>query len=114
MLRYRLRTLLLLPALGPPTLRFAWSPSAVPTEEPAKRWDLTRIAVAAPPRSDDGPTHILAWKIVEDDRPWCVESCLVLKQLQQATKDQGRWMIASLTRVPAEGSDWDIEWWWYS
>jgi hypothetical protein len=66
------------------------------------------IADAAPPRSDAGPTHVLAWKILEDDRPVRVEYCLVLKQLKKPTKKQGRWKVASLVRNPAQGKEWNF------
>jgi hypothetical protein len=79
-----------------------------PTKEMPKAWRLEDIADAAPPRSDDGPTHVLAWKIVEDDRPLRVEYCLVLKELKKPTKDQGRWVLASLARNPAKGKEWNF------
>jgi hypothetical protein len=66
------------------------------------------IADAAPPRSDDGATHVLAWKIIEDDRPLRVEYCLVLKEMKKPTKDQERWVIASLVRNPAKGKEWNF------
>jgi hypothetical protein len=68
-------------------------------------WQRKDIADAAPPRSDAGPTHILVWKIVDDDRPLRVEDCLVLKELKTPRSDQRRWVLASLYRHPAEGTE---------
>lgn len=89
------------------------SPKApVTTKEIPKAWRFDDIADAAPPRSDAGPTYVLAWKIVEDDRPLRVEYCLVLKELKKPTKEQGRWVVASLARNPAKGREWNFETIW--
>jgi len=112
LLRYRLRTLLIVLALAPPLVWFVAWPLSVRTKEPPASWKLAEIADAAPPRSDRGPVHVLAWKIVEDDRPLRVEYCLVLKQLAQPTQQQERWSLASLVRVPSGDKEWDVVTWW--
>jgi hypothetical protein len=71
-------------------------------------WQKDDIVDAMPPRSDDGPTHILAWKIVEDARPLRVEYCLGLKKLSKAKDKRANWVMASLVRNPAQGKSWDF------
>jgi hypothetical protein len=88
--------------------------ASVTTKEVPNAWRSEDIADAAPPRSDDGPTHVLAWKIIEDDRPLRLEYCLVLKELKNPTKDQGRWVISSLVRNPAKGKEWNFVTIWIS
>jgi uncharacterized protein (TIGR03067 family) len=84
------------------------------TREIPKAWRLEDIEDAAPPRSDAGPTHVLAWKIVEDDRPLRLEYCLVLKELKKPKKDKGQWVLASLVRNPAKGKEWNFVTIWIS
>jgi uncharacterized protein (TIGR03067 family) len=86
----------------------------VTTKEMPKGWRLDDIADAAPPRGDAGPTHVLAWKIVKDDRPLRLEYCLALKELKKPTKDRGRWVLASLVRNPAKGEEWNFVTIWIS
>jgi hypothetical protein len=83
-------------------------PAPVTTKEIPGAWRPKDIADAAPPRSNAGPTHVLAWKVIEDDRPLRVEYCLVLKELKKPTRDQGRWVLASLARNSAERKEWDF------
>jgi hypothetical protein len=78
------------------------------TKELPMQWQKDDIVDAMPPRSDNGPTYILAWKIVEDARPVRVEFCLGLKQLNKITEKQEKWVIASLVRNPAQGKDWNF------
>jgi hypothetical protein len=59
-------------------------------------WDLEEISQATPPYAVDGTAHVLAWKILEDDRPLRVESCLVLKALEN---DEG-YSLVHLYRHP--------------
>src|SRR5262249_795195 len=54
--------------------------AAVPNELP-RSWSLGEIAAQTPPYGTGGRVYVLAWKVVEDDRPLRVESCLVLKVL---------------------------------
>ena len=79
------------------------------TKEIPAGWRRGDIADAAPPRSDGGPAHVLAWKSLEDDRPWRVDYCLVLKELKKPNKDGARWVLASLARNPKpKESGWEI------
>jgi hypothetical protein len=64
-------------------------------------WRLEDIDRAMPPYNPGGTTYVLAWKIVEDERPFRVEQCLALKHTDQAS--DGRWVIASLYRHPGRG-----------
>lgn len=82
--------------------------STIPTKELPKDWVLENIVDAMPPRSDDGPTHILAWKVIEDDRPVRVEYCLAIKQLRKPTENQEQWVLASLAHNPREGKEWNF------
>jgi hypothetical protein len=87
--------------------------NAVPgNKELPKEWQKDEIVDAMPPRSDSGPTHILAWKIIEDARPLRVEYCLGLKQLNKASDKQEHWILASLARNPAQGKTWNFETIW--
>lgn len=89
-------------------------PADAPTEDPPPRkmapltakelpkdWVLEEIVDAMPPRSDDGPTYILAWKVTEDNRPRRMRYCLGLKHLRTPTANQEKWVLASLVRGPA-------------
>jgi len=84
------------------------------TKELPKDWVRADIVDAMPPRSDDGPTHILAWKSLKDDRPWQVEYCLALKHLQNPTKNREKWVLASLIRAPRQGKEWNFVTIWIS
>src|SRR5262249_55407689 len=44
-------------------------------------WNLADIDKAILPKSAKGRLYVLAWHIMEDHRPLRVESCLVLKEL---------------------------------
>jgi hypothetical protein len=59
--------------------------SVVPREVPAgseipNAWDLNEIAKATPPYGAEGRVYVLAWIITSDERPHCVERCLVLRR----------------------------------
>ena len=84
----------------------------VATKEIPRAWRLEDIADASPPRSDGGPVYVLAWKILEDNRPLGVEYCLVLKELKKPSEKKDRWVLARLGRNPAEGKEWNIETIW--
>ena len=73
---------------------------AAPSELP-RGWDLAEIEEAAPPYGAGGRVSVLAWKVVEDDRPLRVETCLVLKDLGGEAKDR-RWCLAHLYRHPLD------------
>jgi hypothetical protein len=74
--------------------------AAVPNELP-RSWSLGEIARQSPPYGTGGRVYVLAWKVMEDDRPLRVESCLVLKVLD-ADDGHGRWCLAHLYRRPLE------------
>jgi hypothetical protein len=68
-------------------------------------WDLKAIEQVMPPYATPGRVHVLAWKVVEDDRPLRIESALVLKVM---TEGKGaRALLAHLYRWPKEK---DPEW----
>jgi hypothetical protein len=64
-------------------------------------WRLEDIDRAMPSYGPGGTTYVLAWKIVEDDRPLRLEQCVALKHTDEAS--DGRWVIASLHRHPGRG-----------
>jgi hypothetical protein len=71
----------------------------VPNEVP-RSWSRKEIHEAAlPPAS--GAAYVLAWQIVEDERPLRVESCLVLT-LTKNEKGKQVWCLTHLYRHPAE------------
>ncbi len=41
----------------------------IPNELP-RSWNLEEIAKATPPYGTEGPVYVLAWQVLEDDRPW--------------------------------------------
>jgi hypothetical protein len=74
-----------------------------PREQPVlnelpRSWSLEEIAKETPPYGTEGRVYVLAWKVVEDDRPLRVESCLVLKVLSK----RGGYSLAHLFRHPAD------------
>jgi hypothetical protein len=71
-------------------------------------WSRTEIAKEMPPYGADGKVYVLAWKIVEDERPLRVESCLVLKVLPDES-EEGRWCLAQLYRHPnSKKPEWQL------
>jgi hypothetical protein len=70
-------------------------------------WDLETIAKAIQGADAAGRVYLLAWKIVETNRPLRIESCLVLKALDRPV-EQGAWVLAELFRHPLE--DTRTEW----
>jgi hypothetical protein len=87
----------------------AWSPAApeekpVPNELP-RSWSLEEIAKETPPYRTKGRVYVLAWKVVEDERPLRVESCLALRVLD---KNEG-YCLVHLYRHPAQKKpDWQV------
>ena len=78
-------------------------PPAVPNELP-RSWSMEEIALQVPPFQTPGRVYVLAWSIVEDERPLRVESCLALKVLAD-----GRHSFAHLYRRPDQpASGWQI------
>jgi hypothetical protein len=78
-----------------------WPPKESSLDELPKSWDADEIAEQTPPYAAEGRVYVLAWKVEGDDRPFRVESCLVLKVLQE-DDGYGRWCLAHLYRHPAE------------
>jgi hypothetical protein len=70
----------------------------VPNELPPS-WTLEDIASQTPPYGARGRVYVLAWKILEDERPIRFESCLALKVLDR-DDGYGRWCLAHLYRHP--------------
>src|SRR5262245_42903370 len=75
--------------------RSAWSDKDLP---PNKRvipdkfpssWDMEEIEKEALPSGSKGHVYMLAWMAMEDDRPFQVESCLVLGVLENKA---GYWL----------------------
>lgn len=69
----------------------------VPNELP-RSWSLEEITKQTPPYAAGGRVYVLAWKVVEDDRPLRLESCLVLRVLD---KNEG-YCLTHLYRHPAD------------
>jgi hypothetical protein len=74
-------------------------PKPVPNELP-RSWSLDEIAKATPPSGADGKVYVLAWAVRQDERPFRVESCLVMRVLDK-DDGSGRWCLAHLYRHPA-------------
>jgi hypothetical protein len=66
-------------------------------------WSITELSKVTPPVDDESRFYVLAWEVIEDDRPLRVEKCLVLRVLD---KDDGfgQWCLAKLYRHPG-GND---------
>jgi hypothetical protein len=69
-------------------------PAPVPNELP-RSWSMEEIALQVPPLEPAGQVYVLAWSIIEDERPVRVESCLALKVFPD-----GRHSFAHLYRRP--------------
>ena len=90
-------------SVGAMTTYAADPPPAVPNELP-RSWSLEEIALQTPPFETPGRVYVLAWSIIEDERPVRVESCLALKVLAD-----GRHSFAHLYRRPDQpASGWQI------
>jgi hypothetical protein len=65
------------------------------------RLDAISRAVPGPDRNEDraklGTAHVLAWRVSQDDRPFTVEHCLVLKEFSRHGADR-HWVLASIYR----------------
>jgi hypothetical protein len=77
------------------------------TSELPEGWRLEDIDKAIPPYRVRGTTFVLAWKIVEDDRPLCAEQCLVLKHMEETDRKE-RWVLASVYRHPKLRNVWEL------
>lgn len=74
----------------------------IPNEVP-RDWSLEEIAKDTPPFGSDGRVYVLVWKVEEDDRPVRVESCLVLKVLDDK---RGYYLTHLWRRATAEKPEW--------
>jgi hypothetical protein len=83
------------------------SPKVEDVSELPDGWRLDEIDKAMPPYSAGGTTYVLAWKIVEDDRPLRVEECLALKHLPDTGRSD-HWVLASLYRHPTLRHHWEV------
>jgi hypothetical protein len=66
----------------------------IPNELP-RSWSLEEIALQMPPLEPAGRVYVLAWSIIEDERPVRVEECLAVKVFAD-----GRHSFAHLYRRP--------------
>jgi hypothetical protein len=86
------------------TLAGAAPPERVEPARPDRKlpaaWNLKEIAKTTPYSWDPGAVHVLAWLVKEDERPLCVEVCLLVKQLAKPTKDRERWALTLCYRHP--------------
>ena len=70
-------------------------------------WRLDAISrkVPGPDRNEDQANlwtaHVLAWQVSQDDRPFTVEECLVLKEFSRHGTDR-HWVLASIYRHPPD------------
>jgi hypothetical protein len=83
------------------------SPKVEEESELPEGWRLDEIDKAMPPYSAGGTTYVLAWKIVEDDRPLRVEQCIALKHINE-TGGGDQWVLASLYRHPKLRNLWEV------
>ena len=67
------------------------------TEATPKEWKPAEINDGLPYRWEPGEVHVLAWEVIEDDRPWKVTQALVLKRFDKPTEKGGhRWVLAQV------------------
>ena len=77
---------------------------AVPNELP-RSWSIEEIGKESPPYGAEGRVYVLAWQILEDDRPMRVESCLVL----QIFEKEQEYTLSHLYRHPdAKKPEWQL------
>jgi hypothetical protein len=97
-MRFRLRTLLIVLAVTPVALWFAWVPPLpLRVSPPPKSWNYAEINEGLPLRWEKGTVHVLAWEVLADDRPHEYTQALILKRFDQATADGGHcWLLAHL------------------
>lgn|SRR5262245_55842833 len=121
-MRHLLSSLFLAPALVLTSCQANVENDSQPTTEIAQveretpeDWDLNEIAEAASfgRSSEREPwdpivTHVLVWKVREDNRPLKVEECLVLQHQKDPNKNNERWVLASLYRHPEYRNEWEV------
>ena len=72
-------------------------------DRPPKEWRIENINEGLPLRWEKGAVHLLAWEIIEDDRPHRSTQILVLKKFEQPTEDGGySWVLAQLFLNPKD------------
>ncbi len=82
-------------------------PGSATANELPEGWQLDDIERATPPNDVRGTAYVLAWKILDDDRPLRVEECLVLKHFDQPGR-KATWTLASLYRQPRLRNSWSV------
>lgn len=98
--------------IGSLALLFAAATSARAASKPdpcgyPSNWKIQEIARAVSPSDSKGRTYVLAWKVVEDDRPLRVESCLVLQEI--GPEEGGGYFLAHLYRHPGDKKpEWNV------
>src|SRR5262249_18311503 len=81
------------------------TPFPLRTDPPPKEWRLDQIKDGLPYRWEKGAVHILAWEVIEDDRPHQYTQILVLKRFDQLTeRGGGGWGRAHAYPAPADKS----------
>lgn len=106
-MRYSLRTLLIVLAVTPVVLWFAWVPPLpLRVSPPPKAWKHAEINEGLPWRGEKGTVHVLAWEVLADDRPHEYTQALVLKRFDGPTAGY-HWLLAHLYLDPK-----DAKWPW--
>jgi hypothetical protein len=78
------------------------------TDPPPREWRTNQINDGLPYHWEGGAVHLLAWEVIEDDRPWKYTQVLVLKRFHRPTEKGGhRWVLAQVYHHPE-----DNEWPW--
>jgi len=73
------------------------------TETLPKDFKAAEVNEGLPYRWESGVVHVLAWEVIEDDRPWKVTQLLVLKRFDKPTEEGGhRWVLAQVYRQPED------------
>src|SRR5262249_22956101 len=79
------------------------------TDPQPREWRMNQINDGLPYRWEWGTVHLLAWEVIEDDRPWKYTQILVLKRFFWPTEQGGhKWVLAQLYHDPK-----DSEWPWH-
>jgi hypothetical protein len=78
-------------------------------DRPPRDWKLSQINDGLPLRWEKGIVHVLAWEVIEDDRPWKYTQALVLKKFDHPTEKGGHtWVLAQLYHHPEDADrPWD-------
>jgi hypothetical protein len=89
---------------------YSWGPQRrefpLRDDRPPWEWRTSQIDDGLPYRWESGIVHVLAWEVIEDDRPWKYTQVLVLKKFSRPTEQGGHtWVLAHLCHRP-EGAEW--------